>query len=163
MIKRIGMTKSVFDNWQAPSMEEAINETSSLLTKALWGDGHPFREIMRQKVNDEDLAERRIKFFVVLEEEYTKHPKTGKHVTAFNVSSIMLEVAMKDLMLDYNLAGHHQMQTRYINGKLCDFIHQQGFNIPCKDPDEIESFLNFLSKDIPCIWDYFNVIKLEEY
>ena|GEM_PF-3538500 len=162
MKKIIRMTRPVFDNWQAPTMEEAIHKTSKQLTDAFFGNGHPFREMMRKKVNDQDLAERRIKLFVEGMAKYTKHPKTGRRVVVFNVSSIMLEVGMTDITLDYNITGTHQMQTRYIQGKLNEYMNEQGFSVPCKNPDEIERLLNFLSKDIPCIWDYFKVIELSD-
>lgn len=162
MKKIIRMTRPVFDNWQAPTMEEAIHKTSKQLTDAFFGNGHPFREMMRQKVDDQDLIERRIKLFVEGMAKYTKHPKTGRRVVVFNVSSIMLEVGMTDITLDYNITGTHQMQTRYIQGKLNEYMNEQGFNVPCKNPDEIERFLNFLSRDIPCIWDYFKVIELSD-
>ena len=162
MKKIIRMTKPVFDNWQAPTMEEAFHETSRQLTNAFFGNGHPFREMMRKKVNDQDLAERRIKLFVEGMAKYTKHPKTGRRVVVFNVSSIMLEVGMADITLDNNITGTHQMQTTYIQGKLNEYMNEQGFNVPCKNPDEIERFLYFLSKDIPCIWDYFKVIEFSE-
>lgn len=60
MKKIIRMTKPVFDNWQALTMEEAIHETSRQLTDGYFGNGHPFREMMRKIVNDQDIAERRI-------------------------------------------------------------------------------------------------------
>ena len=41
-------------------------------------------------------------------------------------------------------------------------MKEQGFNVPYKNPDEIERFLNYLSSDIPGIWDYFKVIELSE-
>ena len=159
MKKIIRMTKPVFDNWQAPTMEEAIHETSRQLTGAFFGDGHPFREMMRKKVIDQDIEERRIKLFVEGMAKYTKHPKSGKRVIVFNVSSVMLEVGMKDLTLDNNITGTHQMQTIYIQGKLNEYINGQGFNVPCKEADETELFLHYLEQYIPGIWNYFKVFK----
>ena len=162
MKKIIRMTKPVFDNWQAPTMEEAIHETSRQLTNAFFGNGHPFREMMRKKVNDQDLAERRIKLFVEGMAKYTKHPKTGRRVVVFNVSSILLEVGMADITLDNNITGTHQMQTTYIQGKLNEYIYEHGFSVPCKEVDEIELFLHYLEQYIPCIWNYFKVIELSD-
>ena len=152
------MKRPVFDNWQAQTKEEAIHETSRQLTDAFFADGHPFREMMRQKVENQDLAERRLKLFVEGMAKYTKHPKTGRRVIVFNVNSIMLEVGMKDLTLDYNITGIHQMQTTYIQGKLNEYINGQGFNVPCVGTDEMERFLHYLERYIPNLWDYFKVI-----
>ena len=72
---------------------------------------------------------------------------------------IMLEVGMTDLTLNYNITGTHQMQTTYIQGKLNEYINGQGFNVPCKEADDIELFLHYLEQYIPYIWNYFKVFK----
>ena len=157
MKKFIRMTRPVFDNLQAQTKAEAIHETSTQLTNAFFGDSHPFREILRQTVSDKYIAKRRIKLFVEGMAKYTRHPQTGKRAVIFNVSNIMLEVEMKDIELEYELNGPHQEQTRYIQGKLNEYINDQCFSVPCKGPDQIERFLHYLKTYVPCIWDHFKV------
>lgn len=161
MKKIIRMKRSVFDSHiKELPLEHSIHKTSHLLTKLFFGNGHPLRERLRKKVFDEDIDTRRIKLDVGGYAEYTKQPQTGKRLVIFNVTQICLWVMMKDHREQKNHLN--QMQTMYVQGKLNEYMYEQGFNVPCKNPDEIERFLNFLSKDIPCIWDYFQVIELSE-
>ena len=125
-----------------------------------FGNGHPLRERLREKVFDEDIDARRIKLDVGGYAKYTKHPKTGKRLVLFNVTEICLWVTMKDHREQED--HRNEMQTMYIQGKLNEYMNEQGFNVPCKETNEIEQFLSFLSKDIPCIGDYFKVIELPE-
>lgn len=161
MKKIIRMTRRVFDSHiKELPLDLSIHKTSRMLTELFFGDGHPLRERLREKVFDEDIDARRIKLDVGGFAKYTKHPQTGKRLVIFNVTEICLWVTMKD---HREQADHrNEMQTMYIQGKLNEYINEQGYNVPCKDPDEIERFLNFLSRDIPCIWDYFKVIELSE-
>ena len=161
MKKIIRMKRCVFDSHiKELPLEHSIHKTSRLLTELFFGKGHPFREKLREKVFDEDIDVRRIKLDVGGYAKYTKHPKTGKRLVLFNVAEICLWVTMKDHREQED--HRNEMQTMYIQGKLNEYMNEQGFNVPCKNPDETERFLNFLSKEIPCIWDYFKVIELSD-
>ena len=155
------MKRCVFDSHiKELPLEHSIHKTSHLITELFFGNGHPLREKLREKVFDEDIDARRIKLDIGRYAKYTKHPQTGKRLVLFNVTEICLWVTMKE---HREQADHrNEMQTMYIQSKLNEYINGQGFNVPCKNPDEIELFLNFLSKEIPCIWDYFKVMELLE-
>jgi len=49
----------------------------------------------------------------------------------------------------------------YMQGKLEDYLHEQGIDMPAHNADEAERLLNFLSKDIPCVWDYFRMYEID--
>lgn len=158
MKKIIRMKRCVFDSYvKELQLDHSINKTSHLLTKLFFGEGHPLREKLREKVFDEDIDARLIKLGVGGYAKYTKHPKTGKRWVLFNVTEICLWVTMKDHRGQED--HRNEMQTMYIQGKLNEYMNEQGFSVPCKEVDEIELFLHYLEQYIPCIWDYFKVFK----
>lgn len=160
MKKIIRMTECVFDsqNREMP-LEHTIHKSSRLLTDYFFGDGHPLRERLREKVFDEDIEARRIKFDIGGYAQHIKHPKTGKRIVVFTVTELLLWVTMNE---HREHDPRDEMQTMYIQGKLSEYINEQGFNVPCKDPNEIEHFLQYLEQYIPCIWDYFKVINKDD-
>lgn len=157
-MKKIRMIKSIYDNHQAETIEDYINETSKLLTAFFFGDGHPFRERMRQKVSDEEIEKRRVRLMPVKMEEC---PQEAGLPPIVCVHQLMLEITMKDPALEYDFADeeHNDLQTHYLNGKLSEYINEQCFNVPSKDVDETERFLHYLAQSIPAIWDYFQIIE----
>lgn len=48
-----------------------------------------------------------------------------------------------------------------MQGKLEDYLHEQGIDMPAHNADEAERLLTFLSKDIPCVWDYFRMYEID--
>ena len=65
---------------------------------------------------------------------------------------------MKDWPFPFSESSHDQMQDLYINGKLAEFFNEQHFNVPTKDAEETECFLNYLAQFVPEVWDYFKVV-----
>ena len=158
-MKKIRMIKSVYDNPQAETIADYYNETSRQLTAFFFGDGHPFRERMRLKVFDEEIQIRRVRLIPVKMEEYRQE---GCQDPIIYIHQLLLEVIMKDPALEYDFAdeGHHEMQTRYLNAQLGQYLNEQCFNVPTLDADETERFLHYLAQYIPVIWDYFRIVEL---
>ena len=129
-MKKIIMIKSVFDDPEAQTLEECFNPITVALTDALFAEAHPFGSKLRKKVSVEDIAKRRMRFALY---------KIDKADEATQIFSISLE----DL---------------YINGKLAEFFNEQHFNVPTKDAEETECFLNYLAQFVPEVWDYFKVV-----
>ena len=157
-MKKIKMIKSVYDNRQAETKEDYINEISRQLTAFFFGDGHPFRERMRLKVFDEEIQIRRVRLIPVKMEEYRQE---GCQDPIIYVHQLLLEVIMKDPAFESDFAdvGHHEMQTMYINDKFSEYLNEQCFHVPTKNVDETELFLHYLARYIPAIWDYFQIIE----
>lgn len=158
-MKKIRMIKSIYDNRQAETKEDYINEISRQLTAFFFGDGHPFRERMRRKVFDEEIAIRRVRLIPVKMEE---SPHAAGQEPIVYIHQLLLEVIMKDPALEYDFAdeGHHAMQTMYLNAQLSQYLNEQCFNVPTQNADETERFLHYLAQHIPAIWDYFQIVEL---
>lgn len=146
-MKKIIMIKSVFDDTEAQELEESFNPVTVALTDALFGEAHPFGSKLRKKVSVEDIAKRRMRFALY---------KIDKAEEATQIFSISLEVIMKNW--PFSESSHDQMQDLYINGKLAEFFNEQHFNVPTKDAEETECFLNYLAQFVPEVWDYFKVV-----
>ena len=158
-MKKIRMIKSVYDNLQAETIADYYNETSRQLTAFFFGDDHPFRERMRRKVFDDEIAMRRIRLIPVKTEE---PPHSAGQDPIVYIHQLLLEVNMKDPALEYDFAdeGHHELQTHYLNAQLCQYLNEQSFHMPTLDADETARFLQYLAQQIPTIWDYFKIIEL---
>ena len=117
------------------------------MTDALFGEAHPFGSKLRTIVSVEDIAKRRMRFALY---------KIDKAEEATQIFSISLEVIMKNW--PFSESSHDQMQDLYINGKLAEFFNEQHFNVPTKDAEETECFLNYLAQFVPEVWDYFKVV-----
>ena len=148
-MKKIIMIKSVFDDTEAQELEESFNPVTVALTDALFGEAHPFGSKLRKKVSVEDIAKRRMRFALY---------KIDKADEATQIFSISLEVVMKDWPFPFSESNHDQMQDLYINGKLAEYFNEQHFNVPTKDAEETECFLNYLAQFVPEVWDYFKVV-----
>ncbi len=148
-MKKIIMIKSVFDDTEAQKLEESFNPITVALTDALFGEAHPFGSKLRKKVSVEDIAKRRMRFALY---------KIDEAEEATQIFSISLEVVMKDWPFPFSESSHDQMQDLYINGKLAEFFNEQHFNVPTKDAEETECFLNYLAQFVPEVWDYFKVV-----
>ena len=148
-MKKIIMIKSVFDDTEAQELEESFNPITVALTDALFGEAHPFGSKLRKKVSVEDIAKRRMRFALY---------KIDKADEATQIFSISLEVVMKDWPFPFSESNHDQMQDLYINGKLAEYFNEQHFNVPTKDAEETECFLNYLAQFVPEVWDYFKVV-----
>ena len=148
-MKKIIMIKSVFDDTEAQKLEESFNPITVALTDALFGEAHPFGSKLRKKVSVEDIAKRRMRFALY---------KIDEAEEATQIFSISLEVVMKDWSFPFSESSHDQMQDLYINGKLAEFFNEQHFNVPTKDAEETECFLNYLAQFVPKVWDYFKVV-----
>ena len=158
-MKKIRMIKSVYDNHRAETIDDYHNETSKQLTAFFFGDGHPFRERMRRKVFDEEIAIRRVRLIPVKMEEPLH--AAGQEPIVY-IHQLLLEVIMKDPALEYDFAdeGHHAMQTMYLNTQLSQYLNEQCFHVPTQNADETERFLHYLAQYIPVIWDYFRIVEL---
>ena len=158
-MKKIRMIKSVYDNPQAGTIADYYNEVSRQLTAFFLGDGHPFRERMRRKVFDEEIAIRRVRLIPVKMEE---SPHAAAQEPTIYIHQLLLEVTMKAPVLEYDFAdeGHHAMQTMYLNTQLSQYLNEQCFHTPTLDADETERFLHYLAQHIPSIWDYFRIVEL---
>lgn len=158
-MKKIRMIKSVYDNHRAETIDDYHNETSKQLTAFFFGDGHPFRERMRRKVFDEEIAIRRVRLIPVKMEE---PPHAAGQEPIVYIHQLLLEVIMKDPALEYDFAdeGHHAMQTMYLDAQLSQYLNEQCFHTPTLDADETERFLHYLAQHIPSIWDYFRIVEL---
>ena len=158
-MKKIRMIKSVYDNPQAENIADYYNETSRQLTAFFFGDGHPFREWMRLKVFDNEIAMRRVRLIPVKMEE---PPHAAGQEPIVYIHQLLLEVIMKDPALEYDFAdeGHHAMQTMYLNAQLSLYLNEQCFHVPTQNADETERFLHYLAQHIPAIWDYFQIVEL---
>ena len=158
-MKKIRMIKSIYDNHQAETIDDYYNETSKQLTAFFFGDGHPFRERMRRKVFDEEIAIRRVRLIPVKMEEPLH--AAGQEPIVY-IHQLLLEVIMKDPALEYDFAdeGHNDLQTMYINDKFSEYINEQCFHVPTQNVDETERFLHYLAQHIPAIWDYFRIVEL---
>lgn len=148
-MKKIIMIKSVFDDTEAQNLEESFNPITVALTDALFGEAHPFGSKLRKKFSVEDIAKRRMRFALY---------KIDEAEEATQIFSISLEVVMKDWPFPFSESSHDQMQDLYINGKLAEFFNEQHFNVPTKDAEETECFLNYLAQFVPEVWDYFKVV-----
>lgn len=148
-MKKIIMIKSVFDDTEAQKLEESFNPITVALTDALFGEAHPFGSKLRKKVSVKDIAKRRMRFALY---------KIDEAEEATQIFSISLEVVMKDWPFPFSESSHDQMQDLYINGKLAEFFNEQHFNVPTKDAEETECFLNYLAQFVPEVWDYFKVV-----
>ena len=148
-MKKIIMIKSVFDDPEVQTLEECFNPITVALTDVLFAEAHPFGSKLRKKVSVEDIAKRRIRFALY---------KIDKADEATQIFSISLEVVMKDWPFPFSESNHDQMQDLYINGKLAEFFNEQHFNVPTKDAEETECFLNYLAQFVPEVWDYFKVV-----
>ena len=139
--------KIVIIDPEVQTLEECFNPITVALTDALFAEAHPFGSKLRKKVSVEDIAKRRIRFALY---------KIDKADEATQIFSISLEVVMKDW--PFSESNHDQMQDLYINGKLAEYFNEQHFNVPTKDAEETECFLNFLAQSVPEVWDYFKVV-----
>ena len=146
-MKKIIMIKSVFDDTEAQELGESFNPITVALTDALFGEAHPFGSKLRKIVSVEDIAKRRMRFALY---------KIDKAEETTQIFSISLEVVMKNW--PFSESSHDQMQDLYINGKLAEYFNEQHFNVPTKDAEETECFLNFLAQSVPEVWDYFKVV-----
>ena len=144
-MKKIIMIKSVFDDTEAQELEESFNPITVALTDALFGEAHPFGSKLRKIVSVEDIAKRRMRFALY---------KIDKAEEATQIFS--MEVVMKNW--PFSESSHDQMQDLYINGKLAEFFNEQHFNVPTKNAEETECFLNYLAQFVPEVWDYFKVV-----
>ena len=127
------MIKSVYDNPQAETIADYYNEPSRQLTAFFFGDGHPFRERMRRKVFDEEIAIRRVRLIPVKMEE---SPHAAAQEPTIYIHQLLLEVIMKDPALEYDFAdeGHHAMQTMYLNARLSQYLNEQCFTCQLRMP-----------------------------
>lgn len=147
MRKIIRMKRCVFDSHiKELPLEHSIHKTSHLITELFFGNGHPLREKLREKVFDEDIDAKRIKLDIGGYAKYTKHPQTGKRLVLFNVTEICLWVTMKEHREQADL--RNEMQTMYIQSKLNEYMKEQGFNVPCKNPDRAFSKLPFIGHSL---------------
>ena len=96
-MKKIRMIKSVYDNHRAETIDDYHNETSKQLTAFFFGDGHPFRERMRRKVFDNEIAIRRVRLIPVKMEE---PPHAAGQEPIVYIHQLLLEVIMKDPALE---------------------------------------------------------------
>ena len=156
MKKIIEMIKPVADscNPNLP-LELTIHKTSYLLTDLFLGEGQPFRKKMEKKLFKEDIENRRIIFDVGGYAEYYKDPRTGRMEAQFIVTGLWLWVTVNEHRKKQR--GYDEMQSHYMQGELEEYLHEQGVDMPSHNADETEDLLNFLSRDIPCVWDYFSV------
>jgi len=156
MKKMIEMIKPVADscNPNLP-LELTIHKTSYLLTDLFLGEGQPFRKKMEKKLFKEDIENRRIIFDVGGYAEYYKDPRTGRMEAQFIVTGLWLWVTVNEHRKKQR--GYDEMQSHYMQGELEEFLHEHGIDMPSHNVDETEKLLNFLSRDIPCVWDYFSV------
>ena len=156
MKKIIEMIKPVADscNPNLP-LELTIHKTSYLLTDLFLGEGQPFRKKMEKKLFKEDIENRRIIFDVGGYAEYYKDPRTGRMEAQFIVTGLWLWVTVNEHRKKQR--GYDEMQSHYMQGELEEYLHEQGVDMPSHNADETEKLLNFLSRDIPCVWDYFSV------
>ena len=136
--------KIVIIDPEVQTLEECFNPITVALTDALFAEAHPFGSKLRKIVSVEDIAKRRMRFALY---------KIDKADEATQIFSISLEVVMKDW--PFSESNHDQMQDLYINGKLAEFFNEQHFNVPTKDAEETECFLNYLAQFVPEVWDYF--------
>ena len=139
--------KIVIIDPEAQTLEECFNPITVALTDALFAEAHPFGSKLRKKVSVEDIAQRRMRFALY---------NIDKAEEATQIFSISLEVVMKNWPVSES--SHDQMQDLYINGKLAEYFNEQHFNVPTKDAEETECFLNFLAQSVPEVWDYFKVV-----
>ena len=159
MKKVINMERPVKDYFHSYwPLEMTIHKTSYLLTDLFLGEGKPFRKRMEKKVCRDDIESRRIRFDVGGYPYQHKDPKTGQTKWLFSVTSLWLLVCTNDHRKD----DRDEMQTRYIECKLYEYMYEQGVKMPSRYPDDIEHLLNYLSQFIPCVWDYFDVVEKEE-
>lgn len=77
----------------------------------------------------------------------------------FIVNHLWLWVSVKEHRKPQS--GYDEMQSMYMQGKLEDYLHEQGIDMPAHNADEAERLLNFLSKYIPCVWDYFRMYEID--
>ena len=160
MKKMIEMIKPVADscNPNLP-LELTIHKTSYLLTDLFLGEGQPFRKKMEKKLFKEDIENRRIKFDVGGYAEYYKDPRTGRMEAQFIVTGLWLWVTVNEHRKKQR--GYDEMQSHYMQGELEEYLHEQGIDMPSHNAEETERLLNFLSKDIPCVWDYFRMYEID--
>jgi hypothetical protein len=161
MKKIIKMIKPVADscNPYLP-LELTIHKTSYLLTDLFLGEGQPFRKEMEKKLFKEDIENRRIIFDIGGYAEYYKDSKTGRMKAKFIVKDLWLWVCMKEHRKKQS--GYNEMQSKYMQAKLEEYLHEQGIDMPSHNADETERLLKFLSPYLPCVWDYFTIREMEE-
>ena len=156
MRKIIQMTRPVSDsNDPNLPLELAIHKTSYLLTDLFLGEGRPFRKAMEKKLFKEDIENRRIRFDVGGYAEYYKDLEAGRMEMKYIVTGLWLWVTLKEHRKD--LSGYDVLQSMYMQGKLEEYLYEQGVNMPSQNAAETERLLTYLSQDIPCVWDYFRV------
>ena len=153
-MKKIRMTKSVYDNQRSGTTGNYVNEASKQLTAFFFGNGHPFRERMRLKVLDEDIDKRCIRLIPVKMEECTRE---GCREPVVYIHQLMLEIIMKDSENEHGYAddGYNALLSDYLNGQLSLYMNGQCFNVPTRDADETDRFLRYLSQFVPVIGDFF--------
>lgn len=144
--------------FQEQPWNQTIHQLSHELTAFFFGDGHPLREHLRQKVYDEEIENRRIKFDIGGYYATVNNPQTAESEWVFHVTFLSLWVMMKDR--EKEEIQNYDIQTMYILGKLFEHLAWQGYVTPLKDADEIERFLNYLAQHIPSVWDYFSITQL---
>ena len=158
MKKIIKMIRPVADSYNPYlPLELTIHKTSYLLTDLFLGEGQPFRKKMEKKLFKEDIENRRIIFDVGGYAEHCKDPRTGRMKAQFIVTGLWLWVTVNEHRKKQR--GYDEMQSHYMQGELEEYLHEHGIDMPSHNADETEDLLNFLSRDIPCVWDYFRVHK----
>ena len=78
----------------------------------------------------------------------------------FIVNELWLWVSVKEHR--EKQSGYDEMQSHYMQDKLEEYLHEQGIDMPSHNAEETERLLNYLSKDIPCLWDYFHVHEIDD-
>ena len=159
-MKIIKMIRTVADSYNPYlPLELTIHKTSYLLTDLFLGEGQPFRKEMERKLFKEDIDNRRIRFDIGGYAEHYKDAQTGRMKVKFIVNDLWLWACVKEHRKPQS--GYDEMQSMYMQGKLEDYLHEQGIDMPAHNADEAERLLNFLSKDIPCVWDYFHMYEID--
>ena len=160
MKKIIKMIRPVADSYNPHlPLELTIHKTSYMLTDLFLGEGQPFRKEMEKKLFKKDIENRRIRFDIGGYAEHYKDAQTSRMKVQFIVNHLWLWVSVKEHRKPQS--GYDEMQSMYMQGKLEDYLHEQGIDMPAHNADEAERLLNFLSKYIPCVWDYFRMYEID--
>ena len=114
---------------------------------------------MEKKLFKEDIENRRIRFDIGGYAEHYKDAQTGRMKVKFIVNHLWLWICVREHRQQQS--GYDELQSHYMQGKLEEYLHEQGIDMPSHGADETERLLNFLSKDIPCVWDYFRVYEID--
>lgn len=158
MSKIIRMKKSIFDHSHpAIPLDQSINYTSQRLTEKLFGENHPLFQKLHQSFDENDIRSRRIRFDICGKALYTKHPVSGDQMVILNVTSLSLQVVMKDARAKQTSVVN--ALTARMQKAIEGYFSEQGFSLPCESSDEMERFLEYLAIDIPEVWNYFRVIN----